>query len=164
MKKNAIFATYEQYILKCEYRCYLSVIYRLLAIHIPGRGTSALSQLQIGVDWPETGQMQGVSGENRVRRPIEPLRRRRWPVSGQPCERGPGGRGLCRSSSAYEPIRDPPRFAPTAPLALRQPQFVAVTEHSPNAAAATRLGARIPALRPGTQSPAQDTGDINIAA
>ena len=49
---------------------------------------SALSRLQIRVGWPETGQMQGESGENRVRRPIEPLRRRRWPVSDQPCGAG----------------------------------------------------------------------------
>ncbi len=48
-------------------------------------------------------------------KPLEPTRRRRWPVSGQPYGRGPRGRGLCRSSSTYVSIRNPPRFAPTTP-------------------------------------------------
>ena len=49
---------------------------------------SALSRLNIRIDWPQTPQMQGASGENRVRRPLEPMRRRRWGVCGQPCGAG----------------------------------------------------------------------------
>ena len=49
---------------------------------------SALSRLNIRIDWPQMPQRQGASGENRVRRPIEPMRRRRWGVCGQPCGAG----------------------------------------------------------------------------
>ena len=39
--------------------------------------------------------MQGESGENRGSiSPIEPLRRRRWPASGQPCCGGQGAVGF----------------------------------------------------------------------
>ncbi len=49
---------------------------------------SALSRLQIRIDRPQTPQLQEASGENRVRRPIEPMRHRSWGVCGQPCGAG----------------------------------------------------------------------------
>jgi len=53
--------------------CMLSV---LINTHLL-MAASALSRLQIRIDWPQAPQLQGASGENRVRVPIELMRRRR---------------------------------------------------------------------------------------
>ena len=45
---------------------------------------SALSRLPIKIDWQQTPQLQGASGEDRVRGPIEVMRRRRCGVGSQP--------------------------------------------------------------------------------
>ena len=89
----------------------------------PAKSASVLSHPKIRIDWSQTPQLQGASGENRVRSPIEPLRCRRWGVCGQPCWRGPRGCRLWRSSSMYVPIHNPPRFAPRTPWPSVNPKF-----------------------------------------
>ncbi len=74
---------------------------------------SALSRLQIRVDWRQTLQMQEAAVKTGS---VDPLNRddaADGALAANPAGRGPGGHELWRSSSMYIPIHFPPRFAPT---------------------------------------------------
>ena len=99
--------------------CVICVIRGLFTVyfglHTACRNSSALSRLQIRIDWPQTPQMQGVAAKTGSVDPLSRCDAADGAFAANPAGRGPGGRGLWRSSSMYVPIHFPPLFAPTTP-------------------------------------------------
>ena len=99
----------------CDYYLMRDLLYRAVALTNTSGHPSALSHLQIRIDWPQRLQMQEAAAKIGSVDPLSCCAAADGAFAANPVGRGPGGRELWRSSSRYAPIHFPSRFEPTAP-------------------------------------------------